>query len=163
MSEKRIVRTVSVKIFRISRWFHKGKQWVFLTIIIQNWIEILKVLAYPQKVYVNMLKTLKTFITRARPFIHANLCKHIIFRPANLQICSTVHWGHLSHPPPPHRERGHAPHLKGPKHEIFGSRFITSSKPISVGDFRTERKICLFHVLDVFSAKTAFSACWACA
>jgi hypothetical protein len=30
--------------------------------------------------------------------------------------------------------------LKGPKHEIFGFRFITPSKPIWVGDFRTERK-----------------------
>jgi hypothetical protein len=30
--------------------------------------------------------------------------------------------------------------LKGLKHEIFGSRFITPSKPICVGDFRTDRK-----------------------
>jgi hypothetical protein len=30
--------------------------------------------------------------------------------------------------------------LKGPKHEIFGARFITPSKPIGVGNFRTERK-----------------------
>ncbi len=30
--------------------------------------------------------------------------------------------------------------LKVPKHEIFSSRFITSSKPICLGEFRTERK-----------------------
>ncbi len=32
------------------------------------------------------------------------------------------------------------PYLKGPKHEIFGSRFITPSNPILVSDFRIERK-----------------------
>ncbi len=30
--------------------------------------------------------------------------------------------------------------LKGPKHKMFGSRLITPSKPVCVGDFRIERK-----------------------
>jgi hypothetical protein len=34
--------------------------------------------------------------------------------------------------------------LKGPKHEIFGSRVFTPPKHICVGDFRTERKKLFF-------------------
>ncbi len=40
--------------------------------------------------------------------------------------------------------------LKRSKHENFGSRFITPSKPIYVGDFGTQRKFNLTLVFDVF-------------
>ncbi len=64
--------------------------------------------------------------------------------------------------------------LLGPKHEIFGSRFITPSKPIWVGDFRTERKkfvvsACWMyfrrnpHLAHAEHALNVLSAWWACA